>query len=65
MAFAVRSHLYLSWTSHAEVRGYPYWKALTTGKGVALGGVPHDTYGMTTQSEAWCQTGDTGKLSSR
>eukprot|EP00438_Fugacium_kawagutii_P024375 Skav213351 [mRNA] locus=scaffold317:56072:56493:- [translate_table: standard] len=22
-----------------EVRGYPYWKALTTGKSVALGGV--------------------------
>lgn len=36
-----------------EVRGYPYWKSLTTGKSVALGGVPHDTYGMTTQSETW------------
>lgn len=35
---------------HARVRGYPYWKSLTTGKSVALGGVPHDTYGMTTQS---------------
>jgi len=31
-------------------RGYPYWKALTTGKSVKLGGVPHDTYGMTTAS---------------
>lgn len=29
-------------------RGYPFWKALTTGKGAALGGVPHDVYGMTT-----------------
>jgi len=34
----------------AHVRGYPYWKALTTGKSVKLGGVPHDTYGMTTAS---------------
>jgi len=34
----------------ARVRGYPYWKALTTGKSVKLGGVPHDTYGMTTAS---------------
>lgn len=33
-----------------KCRGYPYWKALTTGKSVALGGVPHDTYGMTTSS---------------
>eukprot|EP00928_Gymnodinium_smaydae_P093717 TRINITY_DN7801_c0_g2_i1.p1 TRINITY_DN7801_c0_g2~~TRINITY_DN7801_c0_g2_i1.p1 ORF type:complete len:1171 (-),score=228.98 TRINITY_DN7801_c0_g2_i1:404-3916(-) len=34
----------------AKSRGYPYWKALTTGKSVKLGGVPHDTYGMTTAS---------------
>ncbi|CAE8609699.1 unnamed protein product [Polarella glacialis] len=34
----------------AHVRGYPYWKALTTGKSTALGGIPHDTYGMTTAS---------------
>lgn len=34
----------------AGARGYPYWKALTTGKSVELGGVPHDTYGMTTAS---------------
>jgi len=34
----------------ARVRGYPYWKAVTTGKSVRLGGVPHDTYGMTTAS---------------
>ena len=27
-----------------------YWKALTTGKSTALGGVPHDVYGMTTTS---------------
>jgi len=29
-------------------RGYPFWKALTTGKSATLGGVPHDVYGMTT-----------------
>lgn len=34
----------------AGARGYPFWKALTTGKSVELGGVPHDTYGMTTAS---------------
>merc|ERR1719181_1284178 len=34
----------------ARERSYPYWKALTTGKSVKLGGVPHDTYGMTTCS---------------
>eukprot|EP00446_Apocalathium_sp_SHHI-4_P011084 CAMPEP_0177211602 /NCGR_PEP_ID=MMETSP0367-20130122/32181_1 /TAXON_ID=447022 ORGANISM="Scrippsiella hangoei-like, Strain SHHI-4" /NCGR_SAMPLE_ID=MMETSP0367 /ASSEMBLY_ACC=CAM_ASM_000362 /LENGTH=1009 /DNA_ID=CAMNT_0018660801 /DNA_START=1 /DNA_END=3027 /DNA_ORIENTATION=- len=33
-----------------KVRGYPYWKALTTGKSVKFGGVPHDIYGMTTAS---------------
>eukprot|EP00929_Paragymnodinium_shiwhaense_P009186 TRINITY_DN11324_c0_g1_i2.p1 TRINITY_DN11324_c0_g1~~TRINITY_DN11324_c0_g1_i2.p1 ORF type:complete len:905 (+),score=217.21 TRINITY_DN11324_c0_g1_i2:153-2867(+) len=34
----------------AKQRGYQYWKALTTGKSVDLGGVPHDTHGMTTCS---------------
>eukprot|EP00930_Biecheleria_cincta_P019372 TRINITY_DN147_c0_g3_i1.p1 TRINITY_DN147_c0_g3~~TRINITY_DN147_c0_g3_i1.p1 ORF type:complete len:581 (-),score=105.96 TRINITY_DN147_c0_g3_i1:152-1660(-) len=34
----------------ARHRGYSYWKALTTGKSVSLGGVPHDTYAMTTTS---------------
>lgn len=34
----------------AKARGYPYWKALTTGKSTKLGGVPHDRYGMTTNS---------------
>eukprot|EP00927_Polykrikos_kofoidii_P061006 TRINITY_DN558_c0_g1_i2.p1 TRINITY_DN558_c0_g1~~TRINITY_DN558_c0_g1_i2.p1 ORF type:complete len:1155 (-),score=229.39 TRINITY_DN558_c0_g1_i2:80-3544(-) len=31
-------------------RSYRFWKALTTGKSVKLGGVPHDKYGMTTTS---------------
>jgi len=35
---------------HARKRGYPLWKSLTTGKPPSLGGIPHDTYGMTTLS---------------
>lgn len=27
---------------HAQKRGYPFWKAFTTGKNPRLGGVPHD-----------------------
>eukprot|EP01013_Petalomonas_cantuscygni_P042164 TRINITY_DN757_c0_g1_i1.p1 TRINITY_DN757_c0_g1~~TRINITY_DN757_c0_g1_i1.p1 ORF type:complete len:1207 (+),score=392.20 TRINITY_DN757_c0_g1_i1:164-3622(+) len=33
---------------HAKARGYRYWKGFTTGKDAEIGGVPHDTYGMTT-----------------
>lgn len=33
----------------ARDRGHKYWKALTTGKSVQLGGVPHDVYGITTR----------------
>jgi glutamate dehydrogenase len=36
--------------TRAQRRGYQFWKALTTGKSTALGGIPHDTYGMTTNS---------------
>ncbi|KNC51381.1 NAD-specific glutamate dehydrogenase [Thecamonas trahens ATCC 50062] len=35
---------------YAKHRGYPYWKAFTTGKPPSIGGIPHDTYGMTTRS---------------
>lgn len=35
---------------YARDAGYKYWKSFTTGKSVKLGGVPHDTYGMTTRS---------------
>lgn len=31
-------------------RGASFWKAFTTGKSQAIGGIPHDTYGMTTRS---------------
>jgi glutamate dehydrogenase len=41
----------MDWAAeHARERGYAYWKAFTTGKTVSLGGIPHDTYGMTTRS---------------
>ncbi|KAL2260281.1 hypothetical protein VTK26DRAFT_5752 [Humicola hyalothermophila] len=37
-------------TMHARNRGAPWWKSFFTGKSPKLGGIPHDTYGMTTQS---------------
>lgn len=37
-------------SQHANARGYPYAKAISTGKTPALGGIPHDDYGMTTHS---------------
>ncbi|EMC96096.1 hypothetical protein BAUCODRAFT_71533 [Baudoinia panamericana UAMH 10762] len=37
-------------TEHARVRGAPWWKSFFTGKSPKLGGIPHDTYGMTTLS---------------
>ncbi len=42
---------YMDWASlHARKRGAHFWKAFTTGKSQALGGIPHDLYGMTTRS---------------
>jgi glutamate dehydrogenase len=42
---------FMDWAAeHAKKRGYELWKALTTGKSVKLGGVPHDVHGMTTAS---------------
>lgn len=41
----------MEWAARrAKARGYAYWKAFSTGKPVALGGIPHDLYGMTTNS---------------
>jgi glutamate dehydrogenase len=34
----------------AKRRGYQFWKSITTGKPVEMGGIPHDVYGMTTAS---------------
>ena len=31
-------------------RGFAFWKAFSTGKPVTMGGIPHDLYGMTTNS---------------
>ncbi len=36
--------------THGNKRTYPFYKALSTGKSPELGGIPHDLYGMTTQS---------------
>merc|ERR1719498_1876878 len=35
---------------HARSRGYQFWRSFTTGKSPSIGGIPHDTYGMTTRS---------------
>ncbi len=41
----------MDWASqHARIRGAYFWKAFTTGKSQSLGGIPHDTFGMTTRS---------------
>ncbi|KAM6506803.1 NAD-dependent glutamate dehydrogenase [Fusarium falciforme] len=37
-------------TEHARVRGAPWWKSFFASKSPKLGGIPHDTYGMTTLS---------------
>jgi len=48
---------YMDWAAlYAKSRGWPYWKAITTGKSPRLGGIPHDTYGMTTHSVHRCVT---------
>ncbi|KAJ3083608.1 NAD-dependent glutamate dehydrogenase [Quaeritorhiza haematococci] len=42
---------FMDWASqHARRRGASFWKAFTTGKSQSLGGIPHDTFGMTTRS---------------
>ena len=41
----------MEWASQrARVLDFPYWKSFSTGKPVTLGGIPHDLYGMTTNS---------------
>ena len=37
-------------TEHARARSAPWWKSFFTGKSPKLGGIPHDSYGMTTLS---------------
>ncbi len=53
----------MNWAAvYARRRGYPYWKAFTTGKAPELGGVPHDMYGMTTAGIHEYLLGVLGKL---
>ena len=41
----------MEWASlRARMLGYPYWRAFSTGKPPRMGGIPHDIYGMTTNS---------------
>ncbi|KAF7921140.1 uncharacterized protein EAE98_008566 [Botrytis deweyae] len=37
-------------TEHARKRNAPWWKSFFTGKSPKLGGIPHDSYGMTSLS---------------
>ena len=39
----------MNWAAlYAKRRNYPFWKAFTTGKEPEIGGIPHNTFGMTT-----------------
>ncbi len=41
----------MEWASlRAKALDYPYWKSFSTGKPLTMGGIPHDLYGMTTNS---------------
>ena len=41
----------MEWAAlRAKARGYRYWRSFSTGKPVSMGGIPHDIYGMTTNS---------------
>lgn len=47
---------------YSKTRNNKQWRAFTTGKSPQLGGVPHDTYGMTTRSVRQFVTGIQRKL---
>lgn len=41
---------FMDWAAgRAKSRGYLLWKSFATGKSESLGGIPHDTYGMTSR----------------
>jgi len=41
----------MEWAAlQAKTRGFPYWRAFSTGKPVSIGGIPHDIDGMTSNS---------------
>ncbi|GAA6003578.1 glutamate dehydrogenase (NAD(+)) [Rhodotorula paludigena] len=58
---------YMAWlANHARARGAPWWKASSTGKPASThGGIPHDTYGMTSLSVRGYTTGIYRKLGLR
>ena len=55
---------FMDWAAnHARARGAPWWKSFTTGKSAdTLGGIPHDTYGMTSRSVRQYYVGILSKL---
>ena len=61
------AHVYVCLTVHARERGAEtWWKSFTTGKSAeALGGVPHDKYGMTSLSVRQYVVGIYNKLGLR
>jgi glutamate dehydrogenase len=53
----------MEWAAlRAKKRRYPFWKSFSTGKPVAMGGIPHDLYGMTTNSTHQYVVGALAKL---
>jgi glutamate dehydrogenase len=45
----------MEWAAlRARGRAYRYWRSFSTGKPVSMGGIPHDLYGMTTNSIHEC-----------
>jgi glutamate dehydrogenase len=53
----------MEWAAlRAKSYGYPYWKGFSTGKPVGMGGIPHDLYGMTTNSVHQFVLGSLAKL---
>jgi glutamate dehydrogenase len=59
------AHLMDSACTYTQERDYGYWRAFTTGKSSTLGGIPHDTYGMTTRSVRQFVEGTMRKLNLR
>jgi len=51
LSLSLRTALFICDLVHARTRGASWWKSFTTGKSAQkLGGIPHDTYGMTSLS---------------
>ena len=53
----------MEWAAlRAKQRGYAFWRSFSTGKPVSMGGIPHDLYGMTTNSVHQFVLGSLDKL---